>query len=239
MRRNMSERYVKEILEKLEEIEKLHGKLRRLVPRVKVYESEGTKTNQFIMEKTNDNTRYFLEQNPIDLCQRLEIAREMSKDLITKVKKLCEPNTKTRKYFKKFKHYSNNKWESFKDYLSTMNASDIIFVSRGSQTSEANLPRMISGRTSSTPIPRVSQIFGRRRSTLRDLPEQLLASFGYSRDSNSVNESIVLMHDHALGKDEPHKVQKMLIIPDQETETLRVVASARRVSVGGSDKRSS
>ncbi|XP_076473671.1 uncharacterized protein LOC117153794 isoform X2 [Bombus vancouverensis nearcticus] len=222
MRRNMSERYVKEILEKLEEIEKLHGKLRRLVPRVKVYESEGTKTNQFIMEKTNDNTRYFLEQNPIDLCQRLEIAREMSKDLITKVKKLCEPNTKTRKYFKKFKHYSNNKWESFKDYLSTMNASDIIF-----------------GRTSSTPIPRVSQIFGRRRSTLRDLPEQLLASFGYSRDSNSVNESIVLMHDHALGKDEPHKVQKMLIIPDQETETLRVVASARRVSVGGSDKRSS
>lgn len=127
MRRNMSERYVKEILEKLEEIEKLHGKLRRLVPRVKDYESEGTKTNQFIMEKTNDNTRYFLEQNPIDFCQRLEIAREMSKDLITKVKKLCEPNTKTRKYFKKFKHYSNNKWESFKDYLSTMNASDIIF----------------------------------------------------------------------------------------------------------------
>lgn len=98
---------------------------------------------------------------------------------------------------------------------------------------------MISGRTSSTSIPRVSQIFGRRRSTLRDLPEQLLASFGYSRNSNSVNESIVLMHDHALGKDEPHKVQRMLIIPDQETETLRVVASARRVSVGGSNKRSS
>ncbi|XP_048260640.1 uncharacterized protein LOC105667154 [Bombus terrestris] len=222
MRRNMCERYVKEILEKLEEIEKLHGKLRRLVPRVKVYESEGTKINQFIMEKTNDNARYFLEQNPIDFCQRLEIAREMSKDLTTKVKKLCQPNTKTRKYFRKFKHYSNEKWKSFKDYLSTMNASDIIF-----------------GRTSSTPIPRVKQIFGRRRSTLRDLPEQLLASFGYSRDSNSVNESIVLMHDHALGKDEPHKVQKMSITPDQETETLRVVASARRVSVGGSNKRSS
>ncbi|XP_043579221.1 uncharacterized protein LOC122566265 isoform X2 [Bombus pyrosoma] len=222
MRHNMSEKYVKEILEKLEEIEKLHGKLRRLVPRVKSYESEGTRINQFIMEKTNDNTRYFLEQNPIDFCQRLEIAREMSKDLTTKVKKLCAPNTKTRKYFKKFKHYSNNKWKSFKDYLSTMNASDIIL-----------------GRTSSTPVSRVSQIFGRRRSTLRDLPEQLLASFGYSRDSNSVNESIVLMHDHALGKDEPHKVQKMSIIPNQETETLRVVASARRVSVGGSNKRSS
>lgn len=127
MRRNMCERYVKEILEKLEEIEKLHGKLRRLVPRVKVYESEGTKINQFIMEKTNDNARYFLEQNPIDFCQRLEIAREMSKDLTTKVKKLCQPNTKTRKYFRKFKHYSNEKWKSFKDYLSTMNASDIIF----------------------------------------------------------------------------------------------------------------
>lgn len=52
----MSDRYVKDIFEKLEEIEKLHAKLRSLVPRVKNHEAEKVSINaQKTSESTNDN----------------------------------------------------------------------------------------------------------------------------------------------------------------------------------------
>lgn len=117
MKRNMSERYVKEILEKLEEIEKLHAKLRSLVPRVKDHEWRDMKNES----KTN-----YLEQKPINFYQNSEIIRNMSKDLTTKIKKLYDPNTKLIKYLKMFKNRSNNKWKNFKNYLLTMNESDIV-----------------------------------------------------------------------------------------------------------------
>ena len=117
MKRSMSERYVREILEKLEEIEKLHAKLRSLVPRVKDHEWRDMKNES----KTN-----YLEQKPINFCRNSEIIRNMSKDLTTKIKKLYDPNTKPMKYLKMFKNHSNNKWKNFKNYLLTKNESDIV-----------------------------------------------------------------------------------------------------------------
>ncbi|KAF3422134.1 hypothetical protein E2986_04337 [Frieseomelitta varia] len=229
MKRSMSERYVKEILEKLEEIEKLHAKLRSLVPRVKDHEWRDVKNES----KTN-----YLEQKPINFCRNSEIIRNMSKDLTTKIKKLYDPNTKPMKYLKMFKNHSNNKWKSFKNYLLTMNESDTVLVNRASQVSNDDLANNISEKTISfaIPQPKVNHLFKKRRSTLQDLPERLLKYFGYSHDSTFVNKNVVSIHDHGLGENEPHKVHKTSIIPDEKTETLKIVSSVRRISIGDNKK---
>lgn len=113
MRYNMSEKYVKEIFEKLDEIEKLHAKLRSLVPRVKNNELEITENKQSVAKETKEN-KHLPEQKTINLKSR--------------IRKLFGKKTRPHlmKYFKKFKNNSGNKWKELKNRLATLNEPDII-----------------------------------------------------------------------------------------------------------------
>ncbi|XP_017762366.1 PREDICTED: uncharacterized protein LOC108552371 [Eufriesea mexicana] len=238
MRYNMSEKYVKEILEKLEEIEKLHAKLRCLVPRVKSYELKDVEIKQSVMRETNRIDTNLPEQKPIDFHRRSEIIRNIQKDLTTKIKNLFDPNSSTMKYFKKFKDHSSNKWKRFNNFLTTIYEPDITFVSRASQVSNSDLLNIISKNTSTIFSPKKKQS-KKRRSTLQEMSERLLKRFGYFYDPNLVNESTMSIHDHGLGKNEPRIVQRTSIIPDGKTETIKIVSSARTVSVENNKKWSS
>lgn len=70
-----------------------------------------------------------------------------------------------------------------------------------------------------------------KRHTGYQLLERFLEHFNYSRESAVANEERLSIHDHHLGNHKPRKVQKSLLLPDEEAETLRVISSAQRISV--------
>lgn len=209
----MSEKYVKEIFEKLDEIEKLHAKLRSLVPRVKNNELEITENKQSVAKETKEN-KHLPEQKTINLKSRIR----------TLFGKKTKPHLI--KYFKKFKSNSGNKWKELKNRLATLNEPDIIMVSRASQVSDGDISKLISREKS----PKKNRKFNKKKSAPQDCPDQVLKHLGYFYDSNPIlNDYVVSMHDHGLGKNTPHKVQKKAIIQDEDTETLKIVSSAKKI----------
>ncbi|XP_076756140.1 uncharacterized protein LOC143426505 [Xylocopa sonorina] len=198
----MSEKYVREILEKLEEIEKLHAKLRSLVPRVKNYKSENNpnaakersmnmENKQSVAKETNGNKKDSREQKPVDFRRGSETLKNTIKDSTTRVKKLFEPNTKSMRYFEKFRDQSKSKLGNFRrnsiDYvtkqwyeqgdkikylLSTVIEPDIILANRASQTSDDDLAEIVVEKKFPILSPKKRKLIEKRRSTLQDLSER-------------------------------------------------------------------
>lgn len=123
MTHSMSERYVKEILDKLEEIEKLHGKLRSLVPRAKNDKTED-ESNSSLKHSTNMEDKYRVanetienkiidspEQKPIDSRNDSESFRNTSRNSTAKAKKIFDPNSGHMKYLKKLKNRSSDEFK--------------------------------------------------------------------------------------------------------------------------------
>ncbi|KZC09707.1 hypothetical protein WN55_00842 [Dufourea novaeangliae] len=75
------------------------------------------------------------------------------------------------------------------------------------------------------------QIRKKRRSSGQGLLERILEQFNYTHDSDLSNEDRVSIRDHPLGSQVPHRAQKLLLLPDDETETLGIISNAKRVSV--------
>ncbi|XP_046144030.1 uncharacterized protein LOC114879520 [Osmia bicornis bicornis] len=142
----MSEKYVKDILEKLEEIEKLHTKLRTLVPRVKNYDSENTvsipaeelskRFNKVGMKEDNKNLP---KQTPVDIHRSFETLKNVYKSSKTNIKNFVTPPEQDSKYFKggKWRRLRSNsvdfvkkqwqeKGDKFKNFLSNIVERDII-----------------------------------------------------------------------------------------------------------------
>ncbi|XP_026670528.1 uncharacterized protein LOC113464525 [Ceratina calcarata] len=267
--RNMSEKYVKEILEKLEEIEKLHAKLRRLVPRVKNHEPENPSLNAASRRRsTNMGNKQPVaretikmdlpEQKPIGFRRDSGFLKNAFKTSTTRMKKLFDTNARSTKHLRKFHRESQNKWGRFKrnsidfittqwqdkndrirDFWSSISEPDVILgngllslgllpfiVTRASQTSETDIKKLAS-RSPSLFTPELEK----RRSTPTNLSRRLKKRFSFSRDP-SPKESTVMVH-HNLSESEPHKVRKTSFVPDEKSETLKIVSSARRISVDG------
>ncbi|CAK9821999.1 hypothetical protein ANTRET_LOCUS617 [Anthophora retusa] len=264
----MSERYVREILEKLEEIEKLHTKLRSLVPRVKNNELENSlnttkrrsiamESKHFVAKERNDNGKDSPGQKPV-VSPRSSL-RSAVKCSETGIIKLPGTNTESRKHFKKFKERFNNRVRRFsansvdfvtkqwqdkndkiKNFLSNINDDDIILVSRASQTIDDDIANAILANRSAMKLPsRRNQSFDKRRSTLQDISEWFLERFDYFRDPSQKRESSVSIHDYGLENIEPRKVRKISIIPDERSETSNLISAARNISVNNNRKRSS
>lgn len=99
-------------------------------------------------------------------------------------------------------------------------------VSRASQVSDGDISKLISREKS----PKKNRKFNKKKSAPQDCPDQVLKHLGYFYDSNPIlNDYVVSMHDHGLGKNTPHKVQKKAIIQDEDTETLKIVSSAKKI----------
>lgn len=115
----MSEKYVKDILEKLEEIEKLHAKLRSLVPRVKSHDAENIsgmarKGSKNTNKQSKGNERDSFEQKLVDIDRNLDELKntfEDSKD----AKKSVFPDADRKKFMSKLRNRSvGNKWRKIR-----------------------------------------------------------------------------------------------------------------------------
>ncbi|XP_076674261.1 uncharacterized protein LOC143372174 isoform X2 [Andrena cerasifolii] len=219
----MSERYVKDIFEKLEEIEKLHAKLRSLVPRVKNHEAEKVSINaQKTSESTNNN-------------QSKGNGRDSSK---TNNLKNGSPNGKWRKLSSNSANFVSKQWHGLNDrikyLLSTIKERDILLVNRAAQTSDDDRSEGISRRQSIAGSPEIEsredRLHERRRHKAQRVLDRLLEHFNYSRDPK-LGDRVSMQQDHHLGSSEPHRVKKAMLLPDQEAQTLKVVSSAQNVSI--------
>ncbi|XP_012349247.1 uncharacterized protein LOC100867341 isoform X2 [Apis florea] len=179
MRYNMSEKYVKEIFEKLDEIEKLHAKLRSLVPRVKNNELEITENKQSVAKETKEN-KHLPEQKPITLKSR--------------IRKLFSKKTKPHlmKYFKKFKNNSGNKWKELKNRLAALKEPDIILVSRASQVSDGDISKLISEEKSPK---KKRKLFNRKKTAPQDFPDQLLKHLGKNTPHKVQKKAVIQDED--------------------------------------------
>lgn len=123
----MSERYVKDILEKLEEIEKLHAKLRSLVPRVKGQELENTPSlrnmeiKDFIANEkkgSEENSLQYKLDNDSDLDKSLR--RNRGSSISNKYRRMRNNSI----------NFISDQWHDKKDklknFLSTISESSII-----------------------------------------------------------------------------------------------------------------
>ncbi|CAL7947589.1 unnamed protein product [Xylocopa violacea] len=213
---------------------------------------------QSVAKETNGNKKNSREQKPVDSRRGSEILKNTFQDSSTRVKKLFDPNAKSMKCFEKFRDQSKSKLGNFrrnsidyvtkqwydkndkiKYFLSTVIEPDIILATRASQTSDDDLAEIVLKEKSSIVSPKKKMFIKKRRSTLQDLSERLLEHFNYTYDSNLLNDTTISLHDHGLGKDEPRKVWKTVFIPDEKSETLKIVSSARKVSLNGNRKQSS
>lgn len=142
---SMSEKYVKDILEKLEEIEKLHTKLRTLVPRVKNYDSENTVSipSEELSKRINkvgikEDNKNLPKQTPVDIHRSFETLKNLYKSSKTNIKNFVSPERDS-KYFKgdKWRRLRSNsvdfvkkhwqeKGDKLKNFLSNIIERDII-----------------------------------------------------------------------------------------------------------------
>ncbi|XP_076287262.1 uncharacterized protein LOC143212386 [Lasioglossum baleicum] len=138
----MAEKYVKEILEKLEEIEKLHVKLRSMVARIKKQETGSSadvdRRSSKPKKKKVSITSKEKERNSW---------KEKPSDIGIDAEKLQNPQGS--KYLKKLGGNSLNfvaeqwrdKKEKMKGFLISLVERDTIFVTRASQTSDSIVPK--------------------------------------------------------------------------------------------------
>ncbi|XP_053988746.1 uncharacterized protein LOC128881571 [Hylaeus volcanicus] len=240
----MSEKYVKDILEKLEEIENLHAKLRNLVPRVKNQEQESIDR----LKNADNKEPISIDINESNVSQRqfidndTETLRNVGVSWCVRyLKKLRSPSftDKYRKLRKSSVNFVSNQWRTKKDklknLLSTISERNIILVNRAAQTSDDEQSVATSRKQSTTGGEEV-QFSSRgnpekRKATMPELLERLLEHFNYSRDSDIENGGRVSIHDHPLGNNEPRRVLKTLLLPDDEAETSNIISSAKRVSI--------
>ncbi|XP_076626428.1 uncharacterized protein LOC143344338 [Colletes latitarsis] len=240
----MSEKYVKDILQKLEEIENLHAKLRSLVPRVKNQESENTSNIADKYSESLENKESIAietKENQRNSSETLKNSSASNMWFTKHLRKLKNPLIidKYRKLKNNSVNFVTEQWHNKKDkltnLLSTINERNVILVNRGAQTSDCEQSEGTSRKRSVTGSGEI-QFSSRenpvkRKRAMQELLERLLEHFNYSRDSDIGNESRVSIHDHALGNNEPHRVQKAFLLLDGEAETSRIILSARRVSV--------
>lgn len=96
-----------------------------------------------------------------------------------------------------------------------------------------------ASQTSDGQVNIIAEAFQRKSSTIEDISKRLSQPFYNTRNSNRRNKSNMLIQGQGLGNVEPHRVRKTLFIPDEKAETLKVISSARRISVTKNGKLSS
>ncbi|XP_076228019.1 uncharacterized protein LOC116434923 [Nomia melanderi] len=245
----MAEKYVKDILEKLEEIEGLHAKLRSLVPRMRNYEA-GSGSNGVHgpskSEKRSDRVTLEEKQG-----KKNSWKRKLS-DIGVNPGRL--KSTRSSKYLKRLRRSSLNfvvgqwrdKKERIKNLLAGLVENDVILVSRAAQTAEDEGPLDATEEAQSATgnernrLPRKERRSNKKRtSSSQELLRRLLERFNYPRDSELAAHGRVSFHERPLGNREPRTVRKHLLRPDEEAETSAVISNAARVSLDDNETNSS
>nr|XP_012144608.1 PREDICTED: uncharacterized protein LOC105662967 [Megachile rotundata] len=240
----MSERYVKDILEKLEEIEKLHSKLRTLVPRVRNQETQNNVStsanlteckNEIIDEKNSkpEAFRNLRKPSKANVRKLFTFGRDGNSTKNPKDNKWRRVKSNSVDFARKHWH---DKKDKIKNLLSTIIERDIILVNRAAQTSGNEFVTNPHINEEKTEFASKSDQPKKRKRSVQDQLERLLEHFNYSRDADVANENRVSTHRHSLGKDDPRRAEKLLSFPDEESETLRIVSSAERVSISNNKK---
>nr|XP_033329887.1 uncharacterized protein LOC117222344 [Megalopta genalis] len=238
----MAEKYMKEIMDKLEEIEKLHAKLRSMVPRMKNHETGSS--------SASDDRETSKPKKKKDPAAEREKERKTSwkqKVSQTGIEMEKVQGSRGSKYLKKLRNSSASHvadaTKRIKNFLAGLFERDIIFVSRAAQTSdsgvsEATMSGAVSTGNENNEFPWKEMRYKKNRVSAPEQLKRLLEHFNYARDSSPRIGSGASIHDDNSGIREPRRVRKRSTLLPAEEETSRILSAARTVPIDDTERNS-
>ncbi|XP_078045431.1 uncharacterized protein LOC144474461 [Augochlora pura] len=237
----MAEKYMKDIMEKLEEIEKLHTKLRGMVPRMRSHEagssaSQDRKTSKPKKKKKDPAANKERKRKSLPKQKVSEMGIDMER----------ERSSRGTKYLKRLRNssvsYVTDTSKRIKNFLNDLFERDMILVSRAAQTLDDGAPEATSSEqptgNENNEFPWKEMRYKKNRASMREQLKRLIEHFNYTQDSSPQTGSRVSIHDDNSGIHEPRRVRKQSSLLPADEETSRILSAARSVSVDDNERNS-